>query len=1108
MRYLKYIAASLAAASAAQLHAQTLFGVGGPFIPSQPGCAERLPDQCLVMGDETMRREAAAKGAYVVPAVEANSSWDTIHRINAMLARRRSGVTSSRDLTVAANGASDEMKALRTKAAGDYKLPYLSAGMNGLLGAAAGTASPGWQILAKPAAAVGAEIATDTLNHIYTDYTRPERQYELFQRNLDAELNSSETLATAFAVAKRDPQFARALDLELRDFGVTTAMTPDQTYRSVTTKFPSLGIADLKNEIAKDDAALEAGLSTQIQAAGSATIDALKQEFVLQAASAAAKAAEEQKLAAIELRRQTAHEAVEGGLMLAVQIVGISDPQAAAGIQTVGSSALKIYDTVDHFSTAIHNADKLTSTLGAAAMTANIAVIGLALVSSFANQGPDSSTIILQQIQAIQQQLTELRKVVDDHFLQTDMRLASMTQVMVDNFAQIHSQLATGNFDQKAIYDKTDQVLSTVQALSAQIDDRFQAAIDILAAPDMICFSAPVNYPDLKKHFNQLLSVQGQCLSAATKMVTKEAFTAAVTGNDVDPSTMTADAILSGMSPGSYSKPVPDWHGIKVKPLQMAAVADGLSSMPTSPVPDPASWMAYASQYVNFSLSFEPIRRKLAVNPLPQTNAVIDSGRSLALFYDALRPSPQAAKFYYKRLAALQRADSALLGALVGLRRDFEASDGLNGWSFEELKWLSGGGIVDEKPTIQGLKFSSALRPGYENSGIVNLPACSDSVAKEVLTVTTDDLPAVDPVHVVLEQTDNRSISMCYRGALESLTGAYDYNHAHDTTWFYRRGVIRVSIVASSGSDVIATRDWVTPTPVQYSADEYYCRSYWIPAMGGYQPSIPQQVIKCPQQDFLDYWVANHELRGDSGNVLGPLVHGVGQAVDVNLNGLATLLNGNTFKNAFASAPTAEGTFTVAKARTRLASIVSTRSQSYGDLAYDVVLNGSKVAPTGTKIPVADVDNVRDRAAEAFALKAAIGVYMQLGTPALFESDARLVELFYGQAGNRLLDPYSIRELWRRNRESMSALAFEEELKRQNIAHSTEAGESIRSIMEPPQAGNSGTKNLAFTERFARIGNALTLVRILQSDQRATSPGKPNKQPRSSRTRKALIARR
>jgi hypothetical protein len=1071
--------ASCASLIPASASAQTLLGPGGLFIPSEPSCSQRLAQGCLPRASAEATRAAAAKSAYLVQAIgRGDGKWETVHRINAMLHAQRLRDPTDKDLTKAANAASSELKALQARASGDYKISHLQRQADILVDAI--PVKDGRSLVAKSGAAILADISVDYINSAYNDYSQPDRQYELFRQREATERDAHEALTTALAAASRDKEFARALDYELQAFGVNSAQDVEATRKAVMKRNPELLLPDLREVMKLDKADLEKKLDEGLKASGQATVAALKQEFAARDAAAADKAREEARAAEQRLKRETAVAAAEGTYLLAVQVLGMSDPKAAARVQLIGDAAFKVYGTVERFSNAINSADKMTSGLGAAAMTGNIVGIGLALASSFMKQGPDSTTLILEQLKAMQEQLKDIQFAVNQGFLNTDLRLESMTKIMVSNFEDLHRQVRAGQVNQQALYDRSTQILGAVSVLDKKLDRHFREAVDILGAPNPNCYN-PGFYRDVQQYQSVLGQLFNSCLGSSINMVEKQPLSTAIRGMAPDPTRLSAAEIVKGMNFGPSHSRIPDYSLMQVGDLQALGVSKGLVGMPVMSmgVPEPAAWMSYSRQFIAISYAFEPIRSQLGVRPIFYTQRVVASAAPLAAFYRALAPSDASRTFYLALLADIGQAHDALAASVLSARRYYEGT-AFAGWSFEELEWLAAGADPAKQPANLALKFSPNLRSEAATATMIQLDPCTDSVAQSKLTISNANLPTINPLHVVMEQADKRKINYCYSAQYTDPQGSSRYNDKQDYVWFYKNAFLSIDIRARNDNGTIATRNWKTEGRIRYSETER--QRLAIPkGPGGAGKFWPLDWL--PSQAGLDHWIANQTyLPGERlGNIIGSNDRRPG-VMDEGMSMLAGYVTTDLSAKLKSMSET-EGEVTADVARKAIPSLVTLHGSMFGERVYAQLLGGEPgTNVTAITIPPDQQKLLSEAADQLYRTRSALGAYLQLGTVDLFEGNQDLISLFYGDHNRRLYDPFTFGQLWHHGRlPGETVPGFETRIAADARVRAAKAQTLIASIGQPGGPGYlpPGTP-VAYNAPFQTVLNDLTLVAALQ----------------------------
>jgi hypothetical protein len=268
-----------------------------------------------------------------------------------------------------------------------------------------------------------------------------------------------ETFGNAWERAKADPFFARAWNSIAPDSSVTVenfdaktylANHPDAAPPRVSAAIGpdgsmEISLADLQQlattEFGKINASiddLQLTLGT-LSAQQGQLVDFMRNQQARQQAQALAEAkAKEHKLKL---------EAANSAVSIIATLAGVIDPKLGKQIATVGSSAIKIGESLNgwmHAVAGLNGLNKLTS-LSTVVMTGNVLGAVMNVVSLFGKGQPTPDKLILAEIGKLRQQVSELRTEMHTRFDQIDKELATIYTTMQQRFDQIDVQLGRIN---------------------------------------------------------------------------------------------------------------------------------------------------------------------------------------------------------------------------------------------------------------------------------------------------------------------------------------------------------------------------------------------------------------------------------------------------------------------------------------------------------------------------------------------------------------------------------------------------------------------------------------------------------------------------------------
>ncbi len=130
--------------------------------------------------------------------------------------------------------------------------------------------------------------------------------------------------------------------------------------------------------------------------------------------------AEQRKLAQQQqVLKQLPWQTTEAGIYLIGQLLGVYDEAAGRHIQTLGSAALKIARSLDDYVFLSEFASPEQMGMGTAVLTGNVVGVVMTIFAA----GGSKDGMILEQLQAIRQDIANLREVMDQRFDRLDSSL-------------------------------------------------------------------------------------------------------------------------------------------------------------------------------------------------------------------------------------------------------------------------------------------------------------------------------------------------------------------------------------------------------------------------------------------------------------------------------------------------------------------------------------------------------------------------------------------------------------------------------------------------------------------------------------------------------------
>jgi Bacterial Ig domain len=283
-------------------------------------------------------------------------------------------------------------------------------------------------------------------------------------------------IGEAFEVAQNDPEFAAAANVIFTNLVQCGTACSYADFKALfPAALPDLPPAAADGSISINSADLLAQARTTIDGTRTATsfdlLD-LKQISDYQlgnffpadpASNPAAQQGTNPDPAVRQQQRQLALDAASASINTISQLIGFSNPKVAHQIQAVGGSTVRIGEAVNNYLGQASTLTAVAKGFAAAEMTANVIGAALDIFSLFGGGegAPDQS--VLQEIQALSQQLADLQTLMLNRFDRVDASLSNILNVLNQNFGQINFQLGVLQGD-------VDAIRTSLLDLHAQLD--------------------------------------------------------------------------------------------------------------------------------------------------------------------------------------------------------------------------------------------------------------------------------------------------------------------------------------------------------------------------------------------------------------------------------------------------------------------------------------------------------------------------------------------------------------------------------------------------------------------------------------------------------------
>lgn len=228
--------------------------------------------------------------------------------------------------------------------------------------------------------------------------------------------------------------------------------------------------------------------------------------------------AREAELQSIRERNQEYIDFASASIGLISSIAGFFNPKLSNQIAAVGGAAIKIATALNNFvataataATAISAISKIAGTI---AVVGAVVSAALDIFRAFGGGGPSVETVILKQIQALRQQVEDMRIELHARFDRVEETLAVIYQTMELRFAQIDFQLGIVRGDVNQIRTDLVRVHAYLDRLEQNIFDWVQAGFrrDLVRAINgTIHYSE--TYPGKKMSFDTFAAAENEFYS-------------------------------------------------------------------------------------------------------------------------------------------------------------------------------------------------------------------------------------------------------------------------------------------------------------------------------------------------------------------------------------------------------------------------------------------------------------------------------------------------------------------------------------------------------------------------------------------------------------------
>ena len=345
-----------------------------------------------------------------------------------------------------------------------------------------------------------------------TVQTQAEGLYNFSNLFLESSLNEG------YGLAKENKRFERAFDNNFSTFFGTKIL--DDAKRIMANN-PEFAQFDLMQEIYKklnangelvleNEAQLEALIKEEFKGINQTIENQTKEikDFVRENKSVIeyVKNEELRRRAEEEAQRQaifyqTKIDAAYAGVSILSNIATLTGrSKLATEITVIGQSAIQIATSINKFSETIAKIGALegATALSSAVLTGNLLGAAMNIVSLFASSGPTPEQIILEQLQAMHQELRDFRLEVRDYFEKIDKRLVDIQLQIDEGFRQLAYQLETTSERVTEIQN----ALTVIDSKLRSYDKQTYSYLSDLYKKDLILAFNDLGY---EKRFNKLM---------------------------------------------------------------------------------------------------------------------------------------------------------------------------------------------------------------------------------------------------------------------------------------------------------------------------------------------------------------------------------------------------------------------------------------------------------------------------------------------------------------------------------------------------------------------------------------------------------------------------
>jgi hypothetical protein len=178
-------------------------------------------------------------------------------------------------------------------------------------------------------------------------------------------------------------------------------------------------------------------------------------------------------------RKAEAYQIAIGGAQSTVYLLstlaGFGDPKLGREIYVVGNAAIQVTDSVVKFADAASKLSGISLGFSSAILAGNIVGAVMNVVSLF-QQGPTPEQMILDEIEELQDQVSELRTEMHDRFDRIDQALNAIYETLLERFNQIDVRLGELSGEVQEIQQVLARIESRLSRFTSNTYEWLQAS--------------------------------------------------------------------------------------------------------------------------------------------------------------------------------------------------------------------------------------------------------------------------------------------------------------------------------------------------------------------------------------------------------------------------------------------------------------------------------------------------------------------------------------------------------------------------------------------------------------------------------------------------------